>query len=65
MLGEKIWNNFTATILIKKKEMNIERCISKIQELADRIVVVDRSIKNFTKQVFINRLEQKLLSLGG
>lgn len=44
-------NDLTAIILTFNEEKNIERCISSIQNLADRIVVVDSGSTDQTTQI--------------
>lgn len=44
-------NDITAIILTKNEEVNIERCITSIQGLADRIVVVDSGSTDRTVEI--------------
>ena len=44
-------NDITAIILTKNEELNIERCINSIKDLADRIVVVDSGSTDKTCEI--------------
>ena len=44
-------NDITAVILTKNEEVNIERCIQSIQDIVDRIVVVDSGSTDNTVEI--------------